>query len=180
MHRTGETDNKGVLRRHSIKTVLAVAAALVATGATATLAAAASDPAPGPTSVPFLLDPDVDRPWGPVWSVSFWAMARGNIKVHYPSDAPAMNQVHVTGWLYDLDHRRQSEGGKCAYVRFDGHTIGGGRSPAKRYELCGHGKAKPIDFTWSKVDRVRLMICQTALGGSAPIPSTCKATGILP
>lgn len=129
--------------RRSITLGLAAATTVAALGlpalATAANAAPASASSAATASAPHHHDWDYDGWWGTYWSSNHLAKAKGYVDVNY--DHEESNRVHITGKLYDNDHRTYRQGGKCAYIKFRVSYWDDGEdnwsSSYKSYKYCG-------------------------------------------
>ncbi|MEV4176632.1 hypothetical protein [Nonomuraea sp. NPDC049709] len=92
--------------------------------------------------------------------------------------APGKNRVRITGRLYDKDPRDLSEGGKCAYIRFRYHYVGGDWRWTE-YKHCGYNTVRPIMLTRYNVDEVRLKVCQVSWQ-PPHTPTSCRVKKIYP
>ncbi|MEU7888880.1 hypothetical protein [Microbispora bryophytorum] len=159
--------------RRSITLGLAAATAVAALGlpALATAASAAPASAASAASAPHHDDWDYDGWWGTYWSSNHLAKAKGYVDVNY--DHEESNRVHVTGKLYDNDHRTYSHGGKCAYIKFRVSSWDDDEddwaSSVKSYKYCGAGGYKQINFWRYDVAQVQAKVCQIGLHSNYPV-----------
>lgn len=161
--------------RRSITLGLAAATTVAALGlpalATAANAAPASASSAATASAPHHHNWDYDGWWGTYWSSNHLAKAKGYVDVNY--DHKKSNRVHITGKLYDNDHRTYSKGGKCAYIKFRVSYWDDGEddwsSSYKSYKYCGAGGYKQINFWRYDVAQVQAKVCQIGLYSNAPV-----------
>ncbi|MBX6386773.1 MAG: hypothetical protein IRZ07_27985, partial [Microbispora sp.] len=111
-------------------------------------------------------DWDYDGWWGTYYSSNHLAKARGYVDVNYRG--LKWNSVHVTGKLYDQDHRTYRRGGKCAFVQFR-VTSWSHAQNYKTYKYCGAGGYKKIDFWSYNAARVQAKVCQIGLYSHFPV-----------
>ncbi len=153
--------------RRSVRSLigLAAATAAIAVGIPA-LSTAANASTAGKASA----SSDYDGYWGSYWSSNHLAKAKGFIDVNYDDDES--NSVHITGKLWDLDHRTYNEGGKCAYVKFRVQYWNDDEddwaSTIKSYKYCGAGGYKAFNFWRYDVAQVQVKVCQIGLYSSNP------------
>ncbi|ETK35156.1 hypothetical protein [Microbispora sp. ATCC PTA-5024] len=155
--------------RRSVRNILGLAAvtAAVAVGVPALSTAANASTASAASSH----SSDYDDYWGPYWSWNHLAKAKGYIDVNYDDDES--NAVHITGKLYDLDHRTYGQGGKCAYIKFRVSSWDDEEddwsSSIKSYKYCGAGGYKAISFWRYDVAQVQAKVCQVGLYSNYPV-----------
>ena len=146
--------------------------AFAATGAIAFTAPATAFAATSATTTATTSSSDYDYSdnWGDYFSSNYKAKARGWINVDW-NKYQKRNKVYVKGSLYDLDHRTYKQGGKCAYVKVAVHHFGdhpGQWYDGRSYTYCGAGGAKKFQLAESKVDSVRVKVCQIAQHSNYP------------
>ncbi|MEZ0074604.1 hypothetical protein [Planotetraspora sp. GP83] len=154
--------------RRSVRTVIGLAAT---TAALAIGVPALSTAANASTASAASASSDYDGYWGPYWSSNHLAKAKGYIDVNYDDDES--NSVHITGKLWDLDHRTEGEGGKCAYIKFRVQNWDDEEddwsSSFKSYKYCGAGGYKQFSFYRYDVAQVQAKVCQIGLHSSYPV-----------
>ncbi|MGI5153669.1 hypothetical protein [Microbispora sp. CA-102843] len=159
--------------RRSITLGLAAATAVAALGlpALATAANAAPTSTASTASAPHHHDWDYDGWWGTYWSSNHLAKAKGYVDVNY--DDEESNRVHITGKLWDNDHRTYGQGGKCAYIQFRVSSWDDSEddwsSSVKWYKYCGAGGYKQINFWRYDVAQVQAKVCQIGQYSSFPV-----------
>ncbi|MFI6483898.1 hypothetical protein ACIBH1_38645 [Nonomuraea sp. NPDC050663] len=140
------------------KIVIGLVAAAAATAMAASVPAAASA-----TTVPS----DYHSDWGYYYAKHYLAKAKGHISVDWYDHHS--NTTEVSGKLYDLDPRKYSQGGKCAYVKFQVNYLGDDHHEweqvySKKY--CGYPGYKSFHFEEDDVRSVRVKVCQTDKHGN--------------
>ncbi|MFE3452713.1 hypothetical protein ACFXJ8_27690 [Nonomuraea sp. NPDC059194] len=101
---------------------------------------------------------DYEDYWGSYYSKYGLAKARGWIGVD--GDYEDGNSVHVTGRLYDLDDRTYSQGGKCAYVKFQAADDEYDWYQVYSRYYCGYPGYKKFEFHEDDVYALRAKVCQ--------------------
>lgn len=132
--------------------------AVAATGALALSLPATANASTSPSSTTSASGYDYDDYWGPYYSKYGLAKAGGWIGVE--GDYEDGNSVHVKGRLYDLDNRKYSHGGKCAFVKFEAADDEYDWNQVYSRYYCGYPGYKSFQFHEEDVYALRVKVCQ--------------------
>ncbi|NRQ36094.1 hypothetical protein HII36_30300 [Nonomuraea sp. NN258] len=138
----------------------------IATGAlavAATTALALSLPSAAQASAPASSGYDYQDGWSAFAKYDL-AKAEGWVGVDWDHHQES-NTVTVKGRLYDLDNRTYSQGGKCAYVKFQAADEDYDWSTVYTKKYCGYPGFKKFYFEEEDVYSLRAKVCQIGPNG---------------